>query len=191
MMALRKLAALAVLVTLAACGGTKRKPAVLTDPAGEAGRTRPTASAGTEREETIDAGPDVRPLEGDGTSSTDFPVNDATGEGGPLADVLFAYDAAELSDEARATLEKHALWMQNHRAARIMIEGHCDERGTVDYNLALGDRRARAARDYLANLGVAGERLQTVSYGKERPLDGGSDESSHARNRRAHFVVSR
>jgi peptidoglycan-associated lipoprotein len=190
-MTVRQLAALALLATLAACGGPKRKPAVLTDPAGEAGRTRPTASADTEREEAIDAGPDVRPLEGDGTTATDFPVNDASGEGGPLADVLFAYDADELSDDARALLEKHALWLQNHRQARVMIEGHCDERGTVDYNLALGDRRARAARDYLANLGVAADRLQTVSYGKERPLDAGTGEAAFSRNRRAHFVVSR
>ena len=102
----------------------------------------------------------------------DFSVNDATtGEGGPLADVFFDYDQARLSDAARATLEKHALWLQNHRAAKVQIEGHCDERGTTDYNLALGEQRARATRDYLVNLGVAGDRLTTVSYGKERPLD--------------------
>jgi peptidoglycan-associated lipoprotein len=105
--------------------------------------------------------------------------------------VHFDYDRAELSDQARAILEKHALWLQNHRAAKVVVEGHCDERGTVDYNLALGDKRARVAREYLVSLGVAGDRLQTVSYGKEKPLDPGSNEQAWARNRRAHFVVSR
>ena len=96
-----------------------------------------------------------------------------------------------LTDEARAILEKHALWLQNHRSAKVAIEGHCDERGTVDYNLALGEQRARAARDYLVSLGVAGDRLTTVSYGKERPLDPASNEAAWAKNRRAHFLVSR
>jgi peptidoglycan-associated lipoprotein len=73
----------------------------------------------------------------------------------------------------------------------VAIEGHCDERGTVDYNLALGEQRARATRDYLVSLGVAGDRLTTVSYGKERPLDPTSNEAAWARNRRAHFLVTR
>ena len=120
----------------------------------------------------MDAGPDVQPMtDEDAARAEDFSVNDASGEGGPLDDVYFEYDQARLSDEARAILEKHALWLQNHRAAKIAVEGHCDERGTIDYNLALGEQRARATRDYLVNLGVAGDRLTTVSYGKERPLD--------------------
>jgi peptidoglycan-associated lipoprotein len=89
------------------------------------------------------------------------------------------------------TLEKHALWLQNQRDVRLRLEGHCDERGTVDYNLALGEQRAQAARDYLLSLGVAPERLATVSYGKERPLDPGHEESAWARNRRVHFAVQR
>ena len=127
----------------------------------------------------------------DAARAEDFSVNDATGEGGPLADVYFEYDQARLSDEARAILEKHALWLQNHRPAKVAIEGHCDERGTVDYNLALGEQRARATRDYLVSLGVAGDRLTTVSYGKERPLDPASNEAAWSRNRRAHFLVTR
>ena len=100
-------------------------------------------------------------------------------------------DSAALGDEARATVESHALWLQGHRDVAVTVEGHCDERGTVDYNLALGEQRARATRDYLVSLGVAAERLRVVSYGKERPLDPGSDESAWARNRRARFAVSR
>ena len=93
------------------------------------------------------------------------------------------------NDEARSVLEKHALWLQGQRDVRVIVEGHCDERGTVEYNLALGEQRARAVRDYLASLGVAGARLRVVSYGKERPLDPGSDAAAMARNRRAHFNV--
>ena len=73
----------------------------------------------------------------------------------------------------------------------MTVEGHCDERGTVDYNLALGEQRARAARDYLVSLGVAAERVRVVSFGKERPLDAGHDEAAWAKNRRAHFALSR
>ena len=111
------------------------------------------------------------------------------GEGGRLADIRFEYDSAALTDEARTILEKHALWLQGQRELRVIVEGYCDERGTVEYNLALGEQRARAVRDYLASLGVAAARLKVVSYGKERPLDPGSDEAAMARNRRAHFNV--
>jgi peptidoglycan-associated lipoprotein len=140
----------------------------------------------------VESGPDLAPVDADGARSEDFSITDPTTlEGGPLEDVFFELDQATLTDTARATLEKHALWLQNHRAARVMVEGHCDERGTAEYNLALGDQRARTTRDYLVSLGVAADRLNTVSYGKERPLDTSASESGHARNRRAHFVVSR
>jgi peptidoglycan-associated lipoprotein len=178
------------LALLSACGGKKRPPAVLTDPGQTAGR--PTATATPEPEEPVNTGPDIRSVGSDNPSGEDFSVTDAGGEsGGPLDDVYFDYDAAALGDQARAVLEKHALWLQNHRAAKVTVEGHCDERGTTDYNLALGDKRARAARDYLASLGVAADRLHTVSFGKERPVDTGTTEQAFAKNRRAHFVVSR
>jgi peptidoglycan-associated lipoprotein len=131
----------------------------------------------------------VRTLSGDATSSSDFPSSETLGEGGPLADVHFEYDRATLTDEAKATLEKHALWLQGHRDAKVTVEGHCDDRGTTDYNLALGEQRARVARDYLASLGVSAGRMRTVSYGKERPLVKGENEQAYAQNRRAHFAV--
>jgi peptidoglycan-associated lipoprotein len=176
------------LALLTGCG-KKRPPAVLTDP----GRTTasPTATATPEPEEPVNTGPDIQSVGRDNPSGEDFSVTDAGGENGPLDDVYFAYDQANLGDEARAVLEKHALWLQNHRAAKVTVEGHCDERGTTDYNLALGDKRARAARDYLVSLGVAADRLHTVSFGKERPVDTGTTEQAFAKNRRAHFVVSR
>jgi peptidoglycan-associated lipoprotein len=178
---------LVALVLLAGCGGKKRPPAVLTDPAHKP--SYPAASP--EPEQPVNTGPDIRSVGRDNPSGEDFSINDASGENGPLEDIHFEYDKDALSDEARAILEKHALWLQNHRQARVTVEGHCDERGTVDYNLALGDKRARATRDYLVSLGVAGDRMHTVSFGKERPLDPTATEQAFARNRRAHFVVSR
>jgi len=188
-MRIRSLSALLLLVVVApllfsACG-KKRPPAVTTR---QPARTAPSP---TPRPEATETGPDIRAVEEPQPSGEDFTVSDASGEGGPLADIHFEYDQAGLTDEARGILEKHALWMQNHREAKVMVEGHCDDRGTVEYNLALGAQRAQAARDYLANLGVSADRLRTTSYGKERPLDPGHDESAWAKNRRAHFAVSR
>ena len=88
-------------------------------------------------------------------------------------------------------LARHAEWLKARPAAKVTVEGHCDERGTVEYNLALGDKRAHAVRDYLVSLGVPADRLQAVSYGKERPMDSGHGEAAWAQNRRAHFAVSR
>jgi peptidoglycan-associated lipoprotein len=170
------------------CGGKKRPPAVSTAPPSEpSGRSQPT-----EVPPAGETGPDVRTLGNEAARGEEFtPSNAETGEGGPLEDIHFEYDSANLTDQARSLLEKHALWLQSHRTAKVMVEGHCDERGTVEYNLALGEKRARAARDYLASLGVAADRLGTVSYGKERPLDTGSNDAAWAANRRAHFAVSR
>ena len=185
-------ALLAALVLVSGCGGKKRKPAVVTDPGRTTSAPRPTPLPTPFPDEPVDAGPDVQPMADEAARAEDFSVTDpATGEGGPLEDVHFEYDQARLSDQARAVIEKHALWLQNHRAAKVVVEGHCDERGTVDYNLALGEQRARAVRDYLTSLGVAGDRVTTVSYGKERPLDPASNEAAWAKNRRAHFVVTR
>jgi peptidoglycan-associated lipoprotein len=170
----------------------KRPPAVLTDPGQRPGSSAyPPATATPEPEQPVPEGPDTTAIPPGGPTAEDFTPNDASGENGPLDDIRFDYDRAELSDEARATLEKHGLWLQNHRTAKVTVEGHCDERGTVDYNLALGDKRARAVRDYLASLGVAAERMHTVSLGKERPLDPANNDQAFAKNRRAHFVVSR
>jgi peptidoglycan-associated lipoprotein len=180
---------LLVALVLAAGCHPKRKP-VLTEP-GSRSSAYPPATATPEAEQPVTEGPDIAAVTSGNPSGEDFSVNDATGENGPLEDIRFDYDRAELSDEARATLEKHGLWLQNHRTAKVTVEGHCDERGTVDYNLALGDKRARAVRDYLASLGVAAERMHTVSLGKERPLDPANNEQAFAKNRRAHFVVSR
>lgn len=111
------------------------------------------------------------------------------GSSGPLSDVYFDYDAFDLSTEARSTLQSHADWLKNNSGAKVEIEGHCDERGTVEYNLALGAKRAKAARDYLVNLGVDANQLSTISYGEELPGCKEPSESCWQQNRRAHFLL--
>ena len=103
--------------------------------------------------------------------------------------VLFGLDQYDIDPAARAILDTQAAWLQRYPDRRITIEGHCDERGTREYNLALGDRRANAAKNYLAARGVSAARMSVISYGSERPAATGSDEESYAQNRRAVTVV--
>jgi len=112
-----------------------------------------------------------------------------SGEGGPLDDVPFSFDSYDVDDGARSTLRTNADWLKDHPDTKVEVEGHCDERGTVEYNLALGAKRARAAKDYLVALGVSADRLTTISYGEELPICHTHDESCWAQNRRAHFVT--
>ena len=108
----------------------------------------------------------------------------------PLKDIGFNFDSAALSDAARATLRSNADWLKANATARIQIEGHCDERGAADYNMALGAKRAQSALDYLATLGVAANRMSTISYGEEIPVCKEKTEACWAQNRRARFVVT-
>jgi len=103
--------------------------------------------------------------------------------------VFFGFDQYNLTAEARSTLQKQAAWMTANNRVQVVIEGHADERGTREYNLALGERRANAVSDYLATLGVASSRISTVSYGKERPVDPASNEIAWAKNRRGVTVI--
>jgi peptidoglycan-associated lipoprotein len=107
-----------------------------------------------------------------------------------LKPVFFLYDSDQLDETARKVLETNAQTLKTYKTLAITIEGHCDERGSAEYNLALGDRRALAAKNYLLTLGVAGDRIKTVSYGKEFPFDPGHDENAFQQNRRAHFTVT-
>ena len=108
----------------------------------------------------------------------------------PLQIVFFDYDSADLGEEARAALRANANLLDRSLSWVVTIEGHCDERGTAEYNLGLGERRAFAARNYLLELGIAAQRVRTVSYGKEFPFDPAHDERAWAQNRRAHFVIT-
>ncbi len=105
-----------------------------------------------------------------------------------LADAFFDFDDASLRADAKTVLENNARYLESHGSSKAIVEGHCDERGSVEYNLALGERRAKAAKEFLVSYGIAAARLTTISYGKERPFDSGHDESSWSKNRRAHFV---
>jgi peptidoglycan-associated lipoprotein len=103
--------------------------------------------------------------------------------------VFFDLDQSTLNETGRSALDADAKVMRDHPTAHVVIEGHCDERGTVEYNQALGERRAAAARDYLVAAGITVDRLEMISYGKERPFSDGHDETAWAQNRRAHFRV--
>ena len=108
-----------------------------------------------------------------------------------LERVHFAYNEFTLDERSRITLEQNAVFMRKNPALKVIIEGHCDERGSDEYNLALGERRAAAARNYLVSLGIASERLSIISYGEEQPLVAASNEEAWAKNRRAEFKVAR
>ena len=108
----------------------------------------------------------------------------------PLEPVFFGYDSSELDPAGRSSLDANAEILRRYGTWVITIEGHCDERGTAEYNLALGERRALTAREYLLNLGFGADRLGTVSYGKEFPFDPRHDDAAWSRNRRAHFVIT-
>jgi len=113
----------------------------------------------------------------------------ATAGASQLKDVFFEYDKALIEAEQKAVLNENVRWLQANGTVRITVEGHCDERGTSEYNLGLGDRRAKAVRDFLLISGVAANRITTLSYGKERPFVLGHDENSWKQNRRVHFAV--
>jgi len=111
-------------------------------------------------------------------------------EKGYIRDAFFPYQEATLDEDAQDALQASATWLRGEGAGyNVLIEGHCDERGTEQYNLALGDRRANTAKDYLSTLGINAGRIRTVSYGEERPFDEGHDDGAWAKNRRAHIVL--
>lgn len=107
-----------------------------------------------------------------------------------LEDAFFDFDSSSLRPDARQNLDESATWIEKHPSSDLLVEGHCDERGTEQYNLALGERRASEAKTYLATLGVDPGHIKTISYGKDRPFATGHDEQAWAKNRRAHLVVT-
>jgi peptidoglycan-associated lipoprotein len=103
--------------------------------------------------------------------------------------IHFDFDSAQLSSMAKLLIKEKAEWLGDNSGVAVIIEGHCDERGTTDYNIALGERRAISVKNYLVNLGISGSRLTTVSFGEEKPLDSGANEAAYRKNRRAQFVI--
>lgn len=127
---------------------------------------------------------------GEGDSDTvAAPINEQFRREVASDTVHFAFDQYDIDPEARAILDSQAQWLAAHPNTRVTIEGHCDERGTREYNLGLGDRRANATKNYLASRGISPARITTISYGKERPIALGSDDASWAQNRRAVTIV--
>jgi peptidoglycan-associated lipoprotein len=180
-------AILLLVVMVAACG--KKAPVVRATPPppppppASAGN-RPPAPPEPVSEPTIVP---PEPVRDDAISSASL---DDLNRSSPLRPVFFAYDSSELSTEGQAELDANATVLKQYPGWAVTIEGHSDERGTAEYNLALGERRAVTARAYLISLGVSADRLRTVSYGKEFPFDPGHDEPAFSKNRRAHFVIT-
>lgn len=141
-------------------------------------------------------GVDSTPL-APGVESTDTGANNplgAAGEGSDsgqiegLSSINFDYDKSSLNADARRKIQGNADWMKRNASVKLQIEGHCDARGSIEYNVALGERRANAVKGYMVSLGVPAARLSTISYGKDKPLVMGDDEAAYAKNRRANFV---
>ena len=108
----------------------------------------------------------------------------------PISDINFDYDSSGIRPDARAILKTNADYLLKHKTSSVVVEGHCDERGTAEYNMALGQKRAQETKKYLINLGIQESIIKTVSYGEERPLDPNNNEEAWDKNRRAHFVVT-
>jgi len=174
-------------LAIAACGGKKppvARPAPPPPATGAATATRPPAPPSPVNEPVVVPPEPVRDERIASSSLDDLNRNS------PLKPAFFDYDSSELSAEAQRALTENAGLLRQNPNWTVTIEGHCDERGTAEYNLALGERRAVAAHAYLVSLGIPADRLRTVSYGKEFPFDPGHDESAYAKNRRAHFVIT-
>jgi peptidoglycan-associated lipoprotein len=180
---------LITVMSLSACGGKKPPIARATPPPpGSTAGNRPPAPP----EPVVEPEPVAVPPE-PSVSSSDSLANkslDDINKQSPLQPVYYEYDSAEVSSEAQQTLAANADVLKKNPTWVISIEGHSDERGTAEYNLALGERRALAARSYLVSLGLSPERMRTVSYGKEFPFDPNHTAEAWAKNRRAHFVVT-
>jgi len=181
--------AVTMIIALSACG--KKNPPVArpmpppTEPP-VASNTAPRPPAPpSPAQEPIPVPPE--PLRDDPIASASL---DDLNRNSPLKPVFFEYDSSEINAAAKSALDENAALLKRYSSWTVTIEGHCDERGTAEYNLALGERRAVAARAYLVSVGLSADRLRTVSYGKEFPFDAGHDEPAYIKNRRAHFVIT-
>ena len=175
-----------LLVALAAC--PKKKP--VTPPDDVDVVTTPVDPTPTQVDEPPPLPEPTDDITEDQLPSDLVELNRFVSERGLISDVYFDYDAAALSDQARDTLAQNAGWMREHPEYTFTVEGHADERGTNDYNLALGQERAASASSYLQSLGVDAGRLRNISYGEERPVCTETFESCWSQNRRVHFVIS-
>ena len=182
------LIAIVSVIDAIACGG-KKPPLARPAPPATSATTgnpppRPPAPPEPVGEPTVVP---PEPVRDDAISSASL---DDLNKSSPLKPVFFELDSSDLNSAGQKALDENAVLLKKYSSWTITVEGHCDERGTAEYNLALGERRAITARAYLVSLGIPADRLRTVSYGKEFPFDPGHDESAFAKNRRAHFVIT-
>jgi len=157
---------LATVLTISSCSSMKKKTSEATDSAPDA----------------LDANNNGMSLELNGDSDSN--------KAGALKTVYFDFNSASISNDTKDALMNNAEFMKSNASVKVQVEGHCDERGGVQFNLALGEKRAKSVRDFLMGQGVEGSRISTISYGKEKPVSFGHDEESWAQNRRANFVVT-
>ena len=182
------LMAVITLAGVSACGPKKPPVARATPPppGSTAGSRPPAPPEPVVESEPVPVPPEPAIDSSDNSNRSLDEINKAS----PLQPVFYEYDSAEMSAEAQAALASNAEVLKKNPTWVVSIEGHSDERGTAEYNLALGERRALSARNYLVSLGLSPDRMRTVSYGKEFPFDPNHNESAWAKNRRAHFVVT-
>ena len=193
----RLLSILGVLVASLALLGCPKRPEVIQAAPAPAGPAAAVAPAPTpapapppvaEAPVTPPPAPAETPVQPAPAAPTPPPA--AVPEPSPLKDAFFDFDKAKIRDDQKAALNEDVAWLKANGQVKLTIEGHCDERGTAEYNLALGERRAKAVKDYLVAAGIPADRLATISYGKERPFVLGHDESAWKWNRRGHLVIS-
>jgi peptidoglycan-associated lipoprotein len=180
------MAILAAVICAALTGACKSVPPAQEPPASQAPAFQPSPKPAEKVDESAgfkEATPSAETF-----AETPSAMADKLNAQGLLKRIHFDFDKSDLRPDAVQTLNQDASAIKANAPLAVRIEGHCDERGTVEYNLALGDRRARAARDFLVNAGIPAQRLRTISYGKERPLDPGHNETAWAMNRRAELV---
>jgi len=191
----------AILIASLALYGCPKKPEVMQAgpaPAGPAGATVPgpasPAQPGPQAAETpvtrtpAPAETPVQPAPA-APAAPGTPGQAAVPGASPLKDVFFDYDESSIRNDQKAALNDNVGWLKVNTGAKVLLEGHCDERGTAEYNLGLGERRSKAVKDYLIAAGVPADRISTISYGKERPFVLGHDESAWKWNRRGHFAI--
>lgn len=181
----------ACVVVAASC--SKPKPVIAPSPERAAAVETTPAPSSEKGTSVVTSEPKITPAESPegAVASSELPANvEEINKAGFVKDAFFDTDKAELRSDARDALSVDAAWLRAHPTVKFTIEGHCDERNTEQYNLALGWRRCNAAKDYLVSLGVAAARIATISYGEERPFATCHDESCWSQNRRAHFVIT-
>ena len=171
-------------------GSTITSPGPETGPGGAGSASAPGRAGSSTGEIPVarPVAPSETPLPGQAGASGSALPGGAAGAS-PLKDIFFEYDRAVIDAGQKAVLDENVRWLKTNTSARILLEGHCDERGTAEYNLGLGDRRSKAVRDYLITSGIAANRIGTISYGKERAFVLGHDENAWRQNRRVHFTL--